>query len=123
MQYSLTLTNVAQSNLSITLNNGEIITIAAGETSGSVQVDSPADDLLIDADTISNYVSDVSGGNFENLIIDNGANNPVTTEVEDSIDTVFAVLSGSDTVTEGEVTSSYQISLIDSDGNPVTVVN
>ena len=58
--------------ITVTLDNGEVITIAAGDTSGSVDVTVASDEdaiALIRA-RISAAISSTSGGNFENVAID-----------------------------------------------------
>ncbi|MFK8333372.1 immunoglobulin-like domain-containing protein, partial [Pseudomonas sp. BJa5] len=81
--YTATLTNPAGTAMTITLSNGESITIAAGETSGSVTVAAPDDDVYIDAGQVEATITGTSGGDFENLAVDN---TPAVTEVNDTID-------------------------------------
>ncbi|MFK8333482.1 immunoglobulin-like domain-containing protein, partial [Pseudomonas sp. BJa5] len=69
--------------MTITLSNGESITIAAGETSGSVTVAAPDDDVYIDAGQVEATITGTSGGDFENLNVDPSA---AVTEVNDTID-------------------------------------
>ncbi|MFK8333481.1 immunoglobulin-like domain-containing protein, partial [Pseudomonas sp. BJa5] len=63
--YTATLTNPAGTAMTITLSNGESITIAAGETSGSVTVAAPDDDVYIDAGQVEATITGTSGGDFE----------------------------------------------------------
>ena len=60
------------SDMTVTLDNGEVITIAAGDTSGTVDVTVAADeDAIFDASSISAAsITSTSGGNFENVAID-----------------------------------------------------
>ncbi|MFK8333315.1 immunoglobulin-like domain-containing protein, partial [Pseudomonas sp. BJa5] len=81
--YTATLTNPAGTTMTITLSNGESITIAAGETSGSVTVAAPDDDVYIDAGQVAATITGTSGGDFENLAVDN---TPAVTEVNDTLD-------------------------------------
>ncbi|WP_420892717.1 immunoglobulin-like domain-containing protein, partial [Pseudomonas corrugata] len=43
--YTATLTNAAQTPVTVTLSNGSVINIAAGETTGTVAVNTPANDV------------------------------------------------------------------------------
>ncbi|KPW94432.1 immunoglobulin-like domain-containing protein, partial [Pseudomonas syringae] len=43
--YTATLSNPAQTPVTVTLSNGSVITIAAGETTGTVAVNTPANDV------------------------------------------------------------------------------
>ncbi|WP_164450309.1 immunoglobulin-like domain-containing protein, partial [Pseudomonas viridiflava] len=52
-------------------------------------------------------ITNVSGGNFENLVADK---TPVSTTVTDTVDTTTVSITGSSSVTEGQ-TASYTVSL------------
>ncbi|WP_414922639.1 retention module-containing protein, partial [Pseudomonas sp. IT-P294] len=96
--YTATLTNAAQTPVTVKLSNGETITIAAGKTSGSVTIAAPSDDVYKDAGKLSVKITDASGGNFENLDV---SKTSVTTAVKDTIDSTSLSLSASNTVSEG----------------------
>ncbi|MDR6929125.1 retention module-containing protein [Pseudomonas sp. BE134] len=96
--YTATLTHAAQTEVTVTLSNGESITIAAGKTSGSVTIAAPSDDVYRDADLLNVKMTDAQGGNFEQL---NVSKIPVTTIVVDTINTTVLSLSASNTVSEG----------------------
>ena len=99
--YTATLTNAAQTPVTITLSNGETITIKAGETTGSVNVAAPADDVYKDAGTVQAHITGASGGNFENLVPDG---TPAVTNVADTIDTSTVKLTAdASTVAEGGI--------------------
>ncbi|KTD56211.1 immunoglobulin-like domain-containing protein, partial [Legionella shakespearei] len=83
-----------------TLSNGETITIAAGATSGTVDVAAPGDDPYLDGSTVSAHITGASGGNFEDLAVDNTA---VDTVITDTLDTTTLSLSASGSVAEGGV--------------------
>ena len=51
--YTATLTNPAGTPVTVTLSNGSVITIEAGKTSGSVIVDTPANDVYVNDSTVS----------------------------------------------------------------------
>ncbi len=101
----------------LTLSNGASITIAAGQTEGTVTVDAPTDDVFVDAETLTVSIDNAQGGNFENL----DTSDTASTLVNDTTDTVFAQISvDKSSVTEGgEIT--YTVTLVDANGNPVTL--
>ncbi|MEN5202831.1 immunoglobulin-like domain-containing protein, partial [Pseudomonas wadenswilerensis] len=45
--YTATLTNPAGTEMKVTLSNGEVITIAKGQTEGSITVPAPEDDVYV----------------------------------------------------------------------------
>ncbi|WP_371858406.1 immunoglobulin-like domain-containing protein, partial [Pseudomonas sp. 382] len=96
--YTATLTNAAQSAVTVTLSNGQTITIGANQTSGSVAVAAPADDPYIDAGQLSAHITNASGGNFENLAINS---TPAVTNVTDTVDTSTVSLTATPSVAEG----------------------
>ncbi|MFJ7107168.1 LapA family giant adhesin [Pseudomonas sp. NPDC098740] len=96
--YTATLTNAAQTPVTVKLSNGETITIDAGKTSGSVTIAAPSDDVYKDAGKLTVTMTDASGGNFEKLDISKAS---VTTTVKDTVDTTSLSLSASHTVSEG----------------------
>ncbi|WP_207238902.1 MULTISPECIES: immunoglobulin-like domain-containing protein, partial [unclassified Pseudomonas] len=51
--YTATLTNPAQTPVTVTLSNGSTITIEAGKTTGSVNVETPANDVYNNGSTVS----------------------------------------------------------------------
>ncbi|MDN3225092.1 immunoglobulin-like domain-containing protein, partial [Pseudomonas nunensis] len=53
----------------VTLANGQSITIDIGKTSGTVNAVAPNDALTGHA-PLTNSITDVSGGNYENLVAD-----------------------------------------------------
>ncbi|RON15409.1 large adhesive protein [Pseudomonas brassicacearum] len=96
--YTATLTHAAQTPVTVTLSNGETITIAAGKTSGSVTIAAPSDDVYRDTGLLTVKVTDATGGNFENLVVSPA---PAITIVFDTINTTLLSLSASHTVSEG----------------------
>ncbi|KJZ33047.1 immunoglobulin-like domain-containing protein, partial [Pseudomonas fluorescens] len=63
-----TLTNPAGTPMTVTLSNGSVITIEAGQTSGSVNVPTAANDVYVNGSTVSTTITGTTGGNFENLV-------------------------------------------------------
>ncbi|WP_233962968.1 immunoglobulin-like domain-containing protein, partial [Shewanella indica] len=115
--YTATVNNAPETDLVLTLSNGASITIAAGQTEGTVTVDAPTDDVFVDAETLTVSIDNAQGGNFENL----DTSDTASTLVNDTTDTVFAQISvDKSSVTEGgEIT--YTVTLVDANGNPVTL--
>ncbi|MFV7669606.1 retention module-containing protein [Shewanella algae] len=115
--YTATVNNAPETDLVLTLSNGASITIAAGQTSGTVTVDAPSDDVFVDAETLTVGIDSAQGGNFENL----DTSDTASTLVNDTTDTVFAQISVDKTsVAEGgEIT--YTVTLVDANGNPATL--
>ncbi|MCU7252015.1 immunoglobulin-like domain-containing protein, partial [Pseudomonas koreensis] len=74
---------VTGSPVTVTLANGQNITIEVGKTTGTVTTTAPNDALTGHA-PLTNAITDVSGGNYENLVADK---TPVSTTVTDTIDT------------------------------------
>ncbi|AZE75948.1 retention module-containing protein [Pseudomonas synxantha] len=115
--YTATLTNPAQTPVTVTLSNGSVITIKAGESTGTVVVDTPANDVYNNGSTVSTTITGASGGNFENLV---PSTTPAVTTITDSVDTTTVTLSAGDTVTEGgQIT--YTATLTNPAQTPVTV--
>ncbi|EGR4199849.1 hypothetical protein DDN79_18265, partial [Vibrio cholerae] len=63
--YTATLTNKAQGEVTVTLDNGKTITIKDGETTGSVEVTvANRDDVYKETDSVSAKIESATGGNF-----------------------------------------------------------
>ncbi|MFA2535928.1 immunoglobulin-like domain-containing protein, partial [Pseudomonas chlororaphis subsp. aurantiaca] len=115
--YTATLTNPAQTPVTVTLSNGSIITIEAGRTVGTVVVDTPANDVYNNGSTVSTSITGASGGNFENLVPNP---TPAVTTITDSPDTTGLTLTANGTVVEGgQIT--YTATLTNLAQTPVTV--
>ncbi|NIB45228.1 hypothetical protein HBA55_36985, partial [Pseudomaricurvus alkylphenolicus] len=102
--------------------------IGAGETQTTLTV-AITDDFLKEGDetynvTLSNLSANVAATGNDlvgvGTITDAGSETD-DPETVDSADTVYAVISGPATVTEGSTTTDYTVSLIDAGGNAVTV--
>ncbi|WP_123717509.1 retention module-containing protein, partial [Pseudomonas poae] len=115
--YTATLTNPAQTPVNVTLSNGSVITIKAGESTGTVVVDTPANDVYNNGSTVSTTITGATGGNFENLV---PSTTPAVTTITDSIDTTTVSLTAAQTVTEGgQIT--YTATLTNPAQTPVNV--
>ncbi|MFJ2282431.1 retention module-containing protein, partial [Pseudomonas sp. NPDC087803] len=115
--YTATLTNPAQTPVTVTLSNGSTITIEAGKTTGTVNVPTAPNDVYNNGGTVSTTITGATGGNFENLVPNT---TPATTTVTDSIDTTNLSLSATGTVAEGG-SIVYTATLTNPAGTPVTV--
>ncbi|WP_434704541.1 retention module-containing protein [Pseudomonas sp. Z1-12] len=117
--YTATLSNPAQTPVTVTLSNGAVINIAAGATTGTVAVDTPANDVYNNGSTVSTTITGATGGNFENLV---PSTVPAVTTITDSVDTTTVTLTATPTVNENG-TITYTATLTDANGNPVTAQN
>ncbi|WP_163907643.1 retention module-containing protein, partial [Pseudomonas frederiksbergensis] len=115
--YTATLTNPAQTPVTVTLSNGSTITIEAGKTTGTVDVPTPANDVYNNGSTVTTTITGTTGGNFENLVPNP---TPAVTTITDSVDTTTVTLTAGSTVTEGgQIT--YTATLTNPAQTPVTV--
>nr|NLU59561.1 hypothetical protein [Pseudomonas sp. BIGb0427] len=104
--YVAKLTNPAGTEMKVTLSNGEVITIAKGQTEGKITIDAPSDDVYIDAGKLSVTVTSTTGGDFEQLTV---SNVPAVTNVTDTIDTSTVTLTAStNSVVEGGVVTLHR---------------
>ncbi|PYB95808.1 large adhesive protein, partial [Pseudomonas protegens] len=78
---------------------------------------SAPNDVLVGHTPLTNSITNVSGGNYENLVADK---TPVSTTVTDSVDTTSVSLSATGTVAEGG-SIIYTATLTNAAGTPVTV--
>ncbi|MET0025759.1 MAG: immunoglobulin-like domain-containing protein, partial [Sedimenticola sp.] len=103
--YTATVDNAPASDLTITLSNGETITIEAGETSGTVDVAVAADeDAIADATSMSATITGTDGGGYEQLAVDAS---PATTDIVDTTDTTTVSLGATGQITEAGGTVTY----------------
>ncbi|MEN5045296.1 LapA family giant adhesin [Pseudomonas koreensis] len=107
---------VTGSPVVVTLANGQTITIEVGKTTGTVTTTAP-NDALTGHEPLTNAITDVSGGNYENLVADK---TPISTNVTDTVDTTNLTLSATGTVAEGG-SIVYTATLTNPAGTPVTV--
>ena len=112
---SLSDGHTAHNAITVTLANGEVITIAAGQTSGSRDTPTQGDDVYLDGETVTNsIVSAVEAnagqpGALEHLAYDGTA---VTTAVTDTFDTVTVTLTaGAATLGVNGVSVTYTVTL------------
>ncbi|SEN44267.1 surface adhesion protein, partial [Pseudomonas sp. ok272] len=96
--YTATLTNPAQTPVTVTLSNGSTITIGAGQTSGTVSVETTPNDVYNNGSTVTTTITNATGGNFENLVPNP---NPAVTTITDSTDDTGLTLTATGTVVEG----------------------
>ena len=107
---------VTGSPVVVTLANGQTITIGVGQTTGTATFVAP-NDVLTGHAPITNSITNVTGGNYENLVADK---TPVSTTVTDTVDTTNLSLTATGSVAEGgQIT--YTATLTNAAGSPVTV--
>ncbi|MFV3329286.1 immunoglobulin-like domain-containing protein, partial [Pseudomonas sp. NY15372] len=109
--------NPAQTPVTVTLSNGQTITIKAGETTGTVDFQTPANDVYNNGSTVSTTITGATGGNFEQLT-PNPA--PAETVITDSVDTTSVTLTATPGIIEGGVIT-YTATLSNPAQTPVTV--
>ncbi|QUN67953.1 retention module-containing protein [Pseudomonas sp. JS425] len=115
--YTVTLSNPAQTPVTVTLSNGQTITVEAGKTQGSVDFQTPSNDVYNNGSTVSTTITDATGGNFEQLTPNPS---PAQTTINDSVDNTTATLTATPSVTEGGVIT-YTVTLSNPAQTPVTV--
>ena len=99
--YTASLDNAADGDMTVTLNDGTVITILDGNTTGAATIAAPTDDAIIDAGSVANYIAATAGGNFENVINANGAAAPVATTITDTVDVTTVALAAEANEVEG----------------------
>ncbi|HWH87371.1 MAG TPA: retention module-containing protein, partial [Pseudomonas sp.] len=115
--YTATLTNPAQTPVTVTLSNGSTITIGAGQTSGTVNVPTAANDVYNNGSTVTTTITGATGGNFENLVPNP---TPAVTTITDSVDNTGLTLTATNNIVEGgQIT--YTATLTNPAQTPVTV--
>ncbi|TFF37808.1 retention module-containing protein, partial [Pseudomonas sp. RIT623] len=97
--YTVTLSNPAQTEVTVTLSNGQTVTVKAGESTGSVEFQTPANDVFVNGSTVSTTITGATGGNFESLVPNK---TPAQTEIKDSIDTVTVNIASNGDVSEAQ---------------------
>ncbi|MES9957324.1 MAG: immunoglobulin-like domain-containing protein, partial [Sedimenticola sp.] len=117
--YTATVDNAPASDLTITLSNGETITIEAGETSGTVDVTVAADeDAIADATSMSATITGTDGGGYEQLAVDA---TPATTDIVDTTDTTTVSLGATGQITEAGGTVTYTATVDNAPASDLTV--
>ncbi|AUG05333.1 retention module-containing protein [Pseudomonas sp. S09G 359] len=97
--YTVFITQAPTSDLTVTLSNGLSVVIAAGQTSGVLNVTFAGNDTpYLDASSISATIAGTSGGG--NLIITTDPA-PAVTQIADTIDTTTVTLTATASVNEG----------------------
>ncbi|MFG0340246.1 immunoglobulin-like domain-containing protein, partial [Pseudomonas sp. zjy_13] len=115
--YTVTLSNPAQTPVTVTLSNGQVITVEAGKTQGSVDFQTPANDVYNNGSTVSVTIENATGGNFEQLTPNP---TPASTVINDSIDTVTVSILSNGNVTEDQQ-PSFTVKVSQALDRPLTV--
>ncbi|QXE85396.1 retention module-containing protein [Geomonas nitrogeniifigens] len=118
--YTATLTSAAHGDVTVHLDNGQTITIADGHTTGTVDhTFANTDDVYVDPTSSSVAISNASGGNFENLVVDS---TPVTVQIADTVnDTTVSLAVSPASITEAGATVTYTATLTNAAHGDVTV--
>ncbi|SNB84662.1 conserved repeat domain-containing protein, partial [Pseudomonas sp. LAIL14HWK12:I4] len=111
------LTNPAQTPVTVTLSNGQVITVEAGKTQGSIDFQTPANDVYNNGSTVSVTIDSATGGNFEKLT---ASPTPASTVINDSIDTVTVSIASNGNVTEDQQ-PSFTVKVSQALDRPLTV--
>ncbi|MBK5012992.1 retention module-containing protein, partial [Pseudomonas sp. S60] len=98
-------------------SNGQVITVEAGKTQGSIDFQTPANDVYNNGSTVSVTIKDATGGNFEQL---NASPTPAVTTINDSIDTVTVSIVSNGNVTEDQQ-PSFTVKVSQALDRPLTV--
>ncbi|TFY84427.1 hypothetical protein DYL59_29335, partial [Pseudomonas kairouanensis] len=97
--YTVFITQAPTSDLTVTLSNGLSVVIAAGQTSGALNVTYAGNDTpYLDASEISATITGTSGGGKLNITTDPA---PAVTQIADTIDTTTVTLTATGSVDEG----------------------
>ncbi|NQD77772.1 immunoglobulin-like domain-containing protein, partial [Pseudomonas sp. CM27] len=115
--YTVTLSNPAQTPLTVTLSNGQTITVEAGKTQGSVDFQTPVNDVYNNGSTVSVTIENATGGNFEQLTPNL---TPASTVINDSVDTVTVSIVSNGNVTEDQQ-PSFTVKVSQALDRPLTV--
>ncbi|PWY39649.1 immunoglobulin-like domain-containing protein, partial [Pseudomonas sp. RW405] len=115
--YTVTLSNPAQTPVTVTLSNGQTITVEAGKTQGSVDFQTPANDVYNNGSTVSVTIENATGGNFEQLTPNP---TPASTVINDSIDAVTVSIVSNGNVTEDQQ-PSFTVKVSQALDRPLTV--
>ncbi|MDM3886820.1 adhesin, partial [Pseudomonas sp. BCRC 81390] len=99
------------------LSNGQTITVEAGKTQGSVDFETPANDVYNNGSTVSTTITGATGGNFEQLTPDP---TPASTVINDSVDTVTVSIVSNGNVTEDQQ-PSFTVKVSQALDRPLTV--
>ncbi|MGH1432332.1 MAG: retention module-containing protein [Neptuniibacter sp.] len=116
IEYTVTLSGgVANNDITVTLDNGEVIVIPAGDPSASTFTAVQGDDVYLDGETVTNSIVSAAEANagtpgaLEDLTYDGSA---VETVISDTEDTVTVSLSATPSLSEGDATGiEYTVTL------------
>ncbi|MGG5292419.1 retention module-containing protein, partial [Pseudomonas shirazensis] len=118
--YTATVGQPPLTDLTITLSNGQVIVITAGQTTGTVNVDIPPNDTpYIDGSEISVVITGTTGGG--GLVVTPNPT-PAVTQIVDTIDTTTVSVTGQP-AKEGDpsLTFEFQLSNPPQAGSPTTL--
>nr|WP_231500642.1 MULTISPECIES: immunoglobulin-like domain-containing protein [unclassified Halomonas] len=110
--FTVSLSEAVDREVTVTLDGGNTVTIAAGETDATYTRDPQGDDVFVDGENVTVALEDAAatdGSAFENVTLGDAAETTVT----DTIDTVDATLTSTQAAGSNEdaVTVTYTITL------------
>ena len=114
---------IANNDITVTLDNGEKITIQAGHSTGTYSY-TQGDDVYKDGESKTLKITGVSEENsdqpgaLESLVIDDD-NKSATAKITDTIDTTKVSLTATESTSEDGGKITYTATLTDADGNEV----
>src|SRR5690606_12919593 len=112
--FTATLSHAGESDVTVVTDLGNIV-ITAGNTTGTLVVNTQDSDVYTDPDSITaTIIGTPTGGNFENLTIGTGS---ATAQITDTLDTTTVTLTSA---TVGPVTEGGSIIYTASVNHPVT---
>jgi hypothetical protein len=120
--YTATIYGESAEDIRVVLDNGQTITIPAGEHQGSVSVPGPSNDALIDPETVAVEILRIEGADSDRFVLSNDGMR-LETLVEDAITPTTVALSAESSVVGGQpivytITLSHPVA----DGDTLTVV-
>ncbi|RXJ72774.1 hypothetical protein CS022_14180, partial [Veronia nyctiphanis] len=131
--YTVSLTEVAQTDVTVQLQYSGTatdgsdytgvtsVTILAGQQTATFNLSTINDSIADDDETIVVTLGNVSGGDFENLIVDVNNNSVQTTITEGAADPVLVGITGPASALEDTTATPYTITLSEVTTAPVTV--
>jgi hypothetical protein len=114
--FTATLSNPGETAVTVTTSLGNIV-IAAGQTSGTLVINTLDPDVYVDPSSITATVTGVSGGNFEAV---NFTGATATAQIVDTIDATTVAISTAN-VTENDPSVTFTVTLSNPGETAVTV--
>ncbi|TXJ08264.1 MAG: hypothetical protein E6Q25_06005, partial [Acinetobacter sp.] len=118
--FTATLSHASQGITTIVTSQGTIY-ITDGQTTGSISIAANnGEDVYLDGSQLTATIDSVSGGNFENIIIDNAS---ATASITDSIDTTIVTLSDTTIMENQNITITATVAHAVQDTDLIIILN